>query len=109
VVLVGLQGIMGEIVRDALRGRPIDIVGDIDDEARLDATVDLAAADCVVWLISRSDPPAVELLYRHPRLKIVALEHDGKQAFLHELRPVRTPLGELSPDRLAEVVESAGR
>lgn len=108
-MLVGLQGIIGDIVRDALSERAVDIVGDLHDEDRLDATVTRVDADCVVWGVVQGDPPAFELIASHPRLRVVSLEADGKRAFLYELRPARTPLGELSPTLLAAVVEAAVR
>jgi len=108
-VLVGLHGIIGEIVRAALHERDVGIVGDLRDETELEATLARVHADCVIWRIGRSDPAAAELLTHHPRLKIIALEDDGKCAVLYELRPRRMPLGELSPGLLAKVVEAAGR
>ncbi len=109
VVLVGLRGIIGDIVRDALHEREVEIVGDLLDETELEATLARVDVDCVVWRIGRNDPPAAELLAHHPRLRIVALEDDGRRAFVYELRPRRMPLGELSPALLAEVVEAAAR
>lgn len=38
------------------------------------------------------------------RLRILGLSSDGSRALLHELRPRRIPLGELSPARLLSVV-----
>ncbi|MEA2588616.1 MAG: hypothetical protein QOH66_1543 [Actinomycetota bacterium] len=38
------------------------------------------------------------------RLRILGLSSDGSRALLHELRPQRIPLGELSPARLLSVV-----
>ena len=108
-MLVGLHGIIGEIVRAALYERDVGIVGDLRDETELEATLARVHADCVIWRIGRKDPAAAELLALHPRLKIIALEDDGKCAVLYELRPRRMPLGELSPGLLAKVVEAAGR
>ena len=108
-MLVGLHGIIGEIVRSALQERDVGIVGDLRDETDLDATLARVHADCVIWRIGRKDPAAAEVLAHHPQLKIIALEDDGKRAFLCELRPRHLPLGELSPGLLAKVVEAAGR
>ena len=41
-----------------------------------------------------------ELLLRRPRLKVLAIAHDGRTGSLYELRPRRVPLGELSADTL---------
>jgi hypothetical protein len=109
VVLIGLRGIVGEIVRAALYERDVDIVGDLYDETELDSMLARVHADCVIWRLGPQDPGAAEVLDHHPRLKIIALEDDGKRASLYQLRPWRQSLGELSPDLLANVVEAAGR
>jgi len=40
------------------------------------------------------------LLLRRPRLKVLAIAHDGRTGSLYELRPRRVHLGELSADAL---------
>jgi hypothetical protein len=59
-------------------------------------------ADVVV--VSPPDPEhdteAVNLLYRSPRTRVLALDAGGRRAFLYELRPHRTALGELSRESL---------
>jgi len=109
VVLVSVRGVIGDIVRDALYEREVDVVADLHDGAQLDAMLTRVAADCVVWRTEHGDLTVMQVLVHHPRLKILALEHDGKRAFLHEMSPRRVALGELSPALLAEVVEAAGR
>jgi hypothetical protein len=47
------------------------------------------------------------LFQAHPWLKILAIEPTGRQFFLHELRPHRSPLGEVSPQRLLDVIRTA--
>jgi hypothetical protein len=44
------------------------------------------------------------LLYRRPRLKVLAIADTGKTACLHELRPRRTSLGEISAHKLASAI-----
>ena len=109
VVLVSVRGVVGDVVRDALYERDVDVVADLHDEARLDAMLARVAVDCVVWSTDDGDAPAAALLAHHPRLTIIALEHEGRRVFLHRMCPRRVPLGELSPTSLADVVEAAGR
>lgn len=46
------------------------------------------------------------LLYGNPRLRLVAVSGDGRNAALYELRPCRIPLGELSPQTLVDAVSA---
>jgi hypothetical protein len=50
----------------------------------------------------------VTLLYKRPRMRLLTVEELGPQAYLFELRPERTELGELSPTRLVDIVRQTG-
>jgi hypothetical protein len=45
-----------------------------------------------------------QLLLRRPRLKVLAIAHDGRTGSLYELRPRRVALGELSADTLCRAI-----
>jgi hypothetical protein len=45
-----------------------------------------------------------EVLYSHPRLRLLALDHRGASTCLYELRPHRMALGELSPELIRTAV-----
>jgi DNA-binding NarL/FixJ family response regulator len=45
-----------------------------------------------------------QLLLRRPRLKVLAIAHDGRTGSLYELRPRRVPLGQLSADALCRAI-----
>jgi hypothetical protein len=47
-----------------------------------------------------------ELLCRRPRLRALTVGGDGREAWLYELRPHRTALGEVSPHTLLEAVKA---
>jgi len=49
----------------------------------------------------------MSLLYEQPRLKVLVLEEMGRTAQLLELRPHRTPLGELSRKGLLSAIRTA--
>jgi hypothetical protein len=53
--------------------------------------------------------PYRRLLDDHPRLKVLALEGDGRSGSIWELRPHRIPLGELSPRRLVQAINEVHR
>lgn len=68
-------------------------------------------ADADVVVITAPDPenetvPA-QMLYRFPRSRVLALSGDARHAFLYELRPHRTALGELGRERLLAAVRAA--
>jgi hypothetical protein len=48
------------------------------------------------------------LLYRHPRLSVLSIGGEGSAA-LHELRPHRSPLGNISPAELVATIRAAAR
>jgi DNA-binding NarL/FixJ family response regulator len=47
-----------------------------------------------------------ELLYGHPRMKIIAIAADGREAAMHELHPRLIPLGEVAPETLITAIRS---
>jgi hypothetical protein len=87
--------------------------GDIDcyevvDRTRLDAAIAATDARVVVTgttgLELRSDYG--ELLYRHPRLRVLAIRKDGSSA-VHELRAHRSLIGDISPAALVSAIRGA--
>jgi hypothetical protein len=60
--------------------------------------------------MGRDDEGLAGRLLRSPSLPVVVtLRADGDRASLYELVPRRTPLGDLSPGRLLELVRRAHR
>lgn len=49
---------------------------------------------------------AGECLRRWPRARILVIETSGRRSVMYELRPHATPLGELSPRQLVDVIRS---
>ena len=71
-------------------------------------------ADADVVVLSQADPAneaePVSIMLRSPRCRVLSLGADARRAVLYELRPHRTPLGELSRRALLAAVhgEPAG-
>jgi hypothetical protein len=63
-----------------------------------------------VVVVSQADPEnqdvSVDMLVRSPRSRVLALASDARNAVLYELRPHRTPLGELSRESLLAAVHA---
>lgn len=53
--------------------------------------------------------PYLRLMYRHPRLKLLALSSDGRRAALYRLAPRRRFIGKVSPRGLAEAIRATAR
>jgi len=104
VLLVeGRQGVLTDMVRDVLEhASGIDLVGGVADIEHTADAVERTHCDAVVWVVAEAAaaiaPPA--LLDRHPRLRIVAVEGRGAHGSLWRMRPHRTRLDTLSPERI---------
>jgi DNA-binding NarL/FixJ family response regulator len=111
VLLAATPGLLGEIIKDAAQKEGgIHIVGHLHSLDELPAAVRRASAEVVVCGLPGAALPGVfeELLTEHPRTTVVAIEADGRRSALYRLRPQRTPIGELSPRQLLDVIREAG-
>jgi DNA-binding NarL/FixJ family response regulator len=110
VVLLELPRLLQEIVERAVGGQPdMEIVADLPTARTLPAALAEARADVVISGAGHDSAELSDLLEERSRLKVLAVSNDGRDAVLYELRPVRTPLGELSPRTIVEAIRSARR
>jgi hypothetical protein len=99
VALLDLPQMMSEIVKDIL------------DQA-MDVAVVKASeredADVVILATDGDDLPAAGRiqLARRATARVIAINGQGRSAYLYELRPHRTPLGEVSADSLLAAIRS---
>jgi hypothetical protein len=108
VLVAGLRGVFAEIVIQLLRTQE-----DIQVLQRTQPDQVLAAAretDLRVVILELTDgdlpPLGGQLLAVKPSLKVLGIAGHGRAASLYELKPVCTPLGELSAEGLAAAVRS---
>ena len=105
IVLFDLPRITREIIEQAVEGEPdMVIVDGLADYASLFDVVERSAPD---FVISGQDYELAEVcavLSRRPRLRVMVVVGDGREAALYELRPTRTPLGEISPKAIVEAI-----
>jgi hypothetical protein len=107
ILIFNLQRMMHEIIEIAILGQP-DLQVVRSDRGSLAEAIALSHADAVITGID--DPElAAALLERHPRLKLLAVVAEGREALLYELRPRREGLGELSPAALLAALRRACR
>jgi hypothetical protein len=111
VVLVDLPEVLNDIVVAALsRGAGVRIAALLRDAGSLPAALAGQMADVAIVAGSADvlAEPVRELLCRRPRLRVLRIGGDGREAVLYELRPHGTPLGEMSPASLLAAVTRPG-
>lgn len=111
VLIIDLPGVLSEIVRETV-GREDDMIvaGEVTGDVALDRAIDEARADVVILQAGHptlADSASVSVLDgKAPALRLLAVSDDGRESFLYALKPVRIPLGELSPSRLVTAIRS---
>lgn len=103
-----MSPLLREIVREALDREPdIDIVGDHDVAADLRAAVEEDGADFVIIGSIESEAVGVRsFAATFCGVRVLELRSDGRESVLHELRPHRVALGELSRDTLLRTIRA---
>jgi len=98
-----------DMVTDIVAAHPEMMVpGKIQETADICTAVKKTKADIVIL----SEPAArqrqdyLELLHSRPHLKVLSITSDGHRFFLHELRPFRAALGEISSESLVQAIRS---
>jgi DNA-binding NarL/FixJ family response regulator len=106
IVLVDMPRVLRDIVVAALVDEPdLEIVG--GQGGTLGQTVASSQADFVIAGADYDFAEVARVLDERPRLRVLAVAGHGREAFLYELRPTRTPLGEVSPRAIVEAIRSA--
>src|SRR3954471_5478856 len=98
--------LLHDIVRAVLTGLP-DVELESTNLERRELREAGAVREADVVIVAEDDDARdhyIEMLYAHPRLRLVAISGHARAAFLYELRPHRVLLGELSPDALLHAV-----
>ncbi len=97
MLIVDIPGILSGVIRHSLDGRDdLVVVGELADVADMRPAIAATAADIVVL-----DVEKLECGVGWPAVALLALTADGRDAW-----SVR-PLGELSPDAVADAIRSA--
>jgi DNA-binding NarL/FixJ family response regulator len=112
IVLAGMPRMLLDMITDIVAPHAeMMIAGKKQDTADIRAAVKKTRADVVIL-----NEPAIgpsqnyqELLYSRPHLQVLSITSDGRQFFLHKLRPVRTALGEVSPESLVQAIQSSAQ
>lgn len=101
-----LRGIVRSVLADH---RDMRVVREVEDERAVVSAVSETRANFVIWGIDGDvGQTAGELFERFPRVRVIAIERDGRESFLYELRPSKSDLGQLSGDLLVDAIRVAG-
>jgi hypothetical protein len=101
-----------DMVTDILAVHPEMMVSGTAQEAvGICTTVKKCKADVVILSepVGRKHQDYSELLHSRPHLKVFSITSDGHRFFLHQLKPHRTALGEISPVSLIEAIRSSAQ
>lgn len=98
-----LSQIMGAFLESA---NDIEQVGMAESQADLLELTRRLRPDVVIMGLDSADMASMRwsLFTGDPQLRVLGVVGEGRQTFVYELRPHRTPLGELSPEELLTAV-----
>ena len=112
VATANMSRLLADMVRQGLNADDeIDLVAELTDAGALQADLNRASVDVLILGIEDSGLPAPyrRLMLQRPRLRVLGLSADARQAYAFELRPHRIPLGEATPATLAAAVRAVAR
>ncbi len=99
-----------EIIERAVAGQPdMEIVDELPREDMLSEALTRAGANVMISAGEHDDVALQRLLEELPSLKVLVVSADGRDTALYELRPTRTPLGEVSPQTIVDAIRGACR
>jgi DNA-binding NarL/FixJ family response regulator len=110
VLLIDMPQLLREIIRRRLaRDERFEIVGEYTKHVSIEFAVDRSRADYVIVGEDVFDSASVRrrVLEEGPQVRVLAVRPDGGRATLHQLRPEEVELGELSPERLVDLIAEA--
>ena len=101
-----LRDIVAELVG---RQRDMHIVGEVDVGGSLRSSARRFDADVVILGVESSDVPVdvQDLVYEQRGAKVLAVEADGRHAWIYDLRPHQVRIGEVSPRMLIDAIRAA--
>jgi DNA-binding NarL/FixJ family response regulator len=111
-VLAEMPRMMREIVENIIGAESdMQVVGVAEsDDALADAVARTRADVLILALDADGELRAYDaLLFRHPRLHVLAVTEDGRGALISELRPHHVPLADVSPAGLVDAIRASAR
>jgi DNA-binding NarL/FixJ family response regulator len=114
-VLLALPPLLADLAEEILNRDPetrvvgrLDAHGALSPESAVAAARDAHAAVVLLGVPGRWAARFCEaLMDRQPRIKVLLIDEDGREATAAELAPRVTPLGEMWPERLIDAIREA--
>jgi DNA-binding NarL/FixJ family response regulator len=110
ILLSGMPRMLREIIAEVVRAQPdMVVVGEHPADSELAEVAQQLQADVVILGAEDGGLPARgrELVYRSPRITVLAVEANGRQAWLYELRPYQTVIDQVAPNDLVSRIRAA--
>jgi DNA-binding NarL/FixJ family response regulator len=109
VVLIGVTGMLSQIVKGILDEPDIRVRGDLPHDGSIVSQLRAKNADVVILADEHRalTTEVHELLSERPRTKVLTILDHGRETFLYELRPFQIRLGQVSPQTLLDAVRTA--
>jgi DNA-binding NarL/FixJ family response regulator len=108
--MVTMSPIVADLLATLLAGiAELDVIARLDDRSTAEAELAFLSPDLVFLGLSagETDEAARRLLARLPQARVVALAHDGRHVYLHEMRPHRTALANVSAEKLVAILQNS--
>jgi hypothetical protein len=107
ILLVGMEGILGEIIKETLACEPdLRIIGEAADVDQL-VPRELALADVVVACLAEESSlrrPWSDLVLERGRSRLLLILDDGRRAAVYDREGRESPLDALSPSGLVQTI-----
>ena len=104
ILLADMSEMLRDIVARILKREP----GFEVYTAELDVTHALEETEAdVVITATRDEGAQLDILWLHPRLRVLVLRDDGREASLYRLQPQERFLGKVSPESLVEAIRDS--
>jgi hypothetical protein len=106
-----MPALMLDIIHHVVAAEPDMAVIGVVDDGDLPAVVRRARADVVVvgQDAQAEHDSYLQLLLRHPHVKVLAIANDGKSGSLYELQPRRVSLGKISALTLTQAIRGGAQ
>lgn len=108
-VIVTMSPLIADIFRKILSGEvAIEIVAELPNRRRLETQLRAIRPDLVLIGLRRNEPDAIalSLLMALPRAKVIAFSSDARLAYVHQMRPHRTELVNVSKETLLALLKA---
>lgn len=110
LLLAAVPPLLAAIVRESLAGEPeVEVADAPGDPAGLSERIAATGARVVLAEASGAglSDSLLELMYRHPRIRLLLVSPDGRAAAVYHLAPERRTLAATGPRALADAVRAA--